>query len=67
MNAYTIEERMYDDVWFPKFAFHAKDEKDAENKRFGWLRYHGLNNNDVRIRPSTENEAANWIHNEWVS
>ena len=65
-KTYTLEERMYDDYFAPKFAFNATSAEDAESKAFRWARYHGFVNTDVRVREATENEAANWLHNEYI-
>ena len=66
METYTLEEIMYDDYFTPKFAFHATSEQDAMSKASRWARYHSMPNTSVRVRKATENEAANWLHNEYI-
>lgn len=65
-KTYTIEKRMYEEVWFSCFSYNAKNEKDAENKLYGWTRHHGMSTNDTRIRPATEEEIKYRVHDEYV-
>ena len=53
-------------IWAAIFSFNAIDDKDADDKAFGWARYHSFDARDVRVRPSTQHEAAYWLHNEYV-
>lgn len=64
MLTFTLELRMYDDVFFPKFAFNANNTEDALDKASSWAHYHGFVGNDVTIRPASDNERENWLHNE---
>ena len=66
MNTFTLELRMYDEVFFPKFAFNANDEADALNKAIAWAHYQGFISTDVTIRQSSEYERENWLHNEYM-
>lgn len=52
--------------WEPRFAFHAHNKADALSKAKGWMRYHGYDPREVKVRGATKNEAKNWLHNEWV-
>lgn len=68
-SLYMVSRKLYDDDSFSDaFAFHATDDKDAESKRFGWVRYHSLTNSFVAVRKITSEEIRHesWIHNEWV-
>ena len=51
----------------PVFAFHAKDEVDALSKALGWGRYHSFDRRDISVRAPTDNERANWMHDEYVN
>lgn len=51
----------------PRFAFHATDEAEALSKAQGWMRYHSFPQRDASVRLATENEVANWLHDEHVS
>ena len=66
MAKFTLYEKMFEGLREPKFAFDAKDEQEAVRKARGWARYHGMSHTDVSVKPSTENEAKNWLHNEYV-
>lgn len=66
MNTYTLEVRMHADNFDPRFAFNAESEDDAKSKARGWAQYQGMTMDDVRVRESTEHEAKNWIHNEYI-
>jgi hypothetical protein len=71
-NLYMLSVRMYEGAdWVDdRFVFHATDDKQAEDKRFGWARYQGVHGRDtVVIRPITADElhSPDWIHDEWVS
>ncbi|MCP3966687.1 MAG: hypothetical protein GY718_10105 [Lentisphaerae bacterium] len=49
----------------PKFAFHAKNDEDAISKAREWARYHSFPQSDVGVKPATENEKVNWLHDEY--
>ncbi len=66
MKTFTLELRMYNDVFFPKFAFNANDDADALNKARAWAHYQGFPSTDVTIRQSSDNERENWLHNEYI-
>lgn len=65
-QTYTVLLRMYEDNWTPKFAFTANNYSEAQSKVIGWTAYHGFSQNDTTFRIATANEAANWLHNEYV-
>lgn len=51
----------------PSFTFTAKDEKDADNKAYGWRRYQGFTSADATFREA-QGEELNWpLRNEYVS
>lgn len=66
MLVFTLELRMYENVFFPKFAFDASDYTDARIKADVWAQYHGFGDNDVAVRLATDNERENWLHNEYI-
>ncbi len=66
MAKFTLYLKMFEGCHEPRFAFDAKDEKDATTKARGWARYQGMSHTDVSVKPSTDNEAKNWLHNEYV-
>jgi hypothetical protein len=66
MQAYTIEINMYDDNWEPRFVFNARNDQEAGDKLNRWNRHHSFSDCDTRIRPATQNEAINWLHNEYI-
>jgi hypothetical protein len=68
-KTYTLTVDMMGDgsYWDARFAFNAKDEKDAQSKVWGWARYHGMSQGEVSFREATENEATHMLHNEWVN
>ena len=63
---FTLEEQLYAGYFAPKFAFDADSLKDANSKAQCWRRYHGLADTDVRVREATDDETANWLHNEYI-
>ena len=65
-KTYTLEQRAYKDHFTPVFAFNAASKEDAEGKANRWGRYHGFIDTDTRVREATENEVANWLHNEYI-
>jgi hypothetical protein len=74
-TSFTLEHKLCDanpnsaipnEIWSAVFSFDAKDEQDAQSKVNGWARYQGFDLRDVRYRTSTENEAKNWKHNEYI-
>lgn len=66
MKTYTLEIKMYEEEYSPRFSFNAKNEGDAKDKASSWARYHGMIRDDFRVREATENEAENWLHNEYI-
>ena len=64
---YTLEETLYVGYFAPKFAFDADSLEAAQGKARNWARYHGLPLDDVRVREATDDEAANWLHNEYIA
>ncbi len=67
MKTYTLLKEMYEGYFAPQFAFHAKDISDAKSKAIGWAYCHGMIRTDVDVRTSTDEEAANWLHNEYIT
>ena len=47
-------------------SFNAKDQKEADSKLWGWLRYHSMTDSIDEFE-ARENKGATDIHNEWVS
>ena len=66
MKAYMLREQMYEGYWADQFVFNAKDERDAQSKAWGWGRYHSFIQDDIKVRPATEQEAATRMHNEYI-
>ena len=50
-----------------KFSINAKDQKDAESKLSGWLRYHSMTRIAYEFSVKETPESTFEIHNEWVS
>jgi hypothetical protein len=50
-----------------KFAFHAKDEKEARSKIMGWLKKQGMmpSKNDIEIKIGPGSYKNN-VHDEWM-
>jgi len=63
---YMIELELYTNLWYDKFCITATNADDATCKARAWGRYHSFNSNIVRVRPATNDEAHNNIHNEYV-
>ena len=63
---YTLEQELYEGYWQAEFAFDATSQEDAEKKAYYWARYHSFPTSTVRVREATENEAVNWLHNEYI-
>ena len=49
-----------------RFSFNAKDQKDAEDKLWNWLRYHSMTRiaDEFEVK-ETPNET--YLNNEWVN
>jgi len=66
MKKYTMCVMMDKDSSSPRFVFEAKDDKEADDTRLSWARYHSMSREDVIVRESKGSEL-NWeIHNEYV-
>jgi len=67
MPKFTLHLKMYEGCYTPKFAFEAVDEAEAISKAKGWAIYHSFSIHDVKVFPSTAQEAQHWLHNEYVN
>ena len=65
-KVYTLLHNWTGDEFTPQFSFHAKDNKDADDKVIGWARYHSFDYSSVSCRIATEHEAKYWLHDEYV-
>ena len=53
----------------PRFSFNAKNETEANDKMWNWLRYHSMtvSDGDFEVKEISDNDKVNDLHNEWVS
>lgn len=52
-----------------KFSFHADGLQEAETKVFGWLLWHGMNKERVKVAVKLADERRSqpqFIHDEWM-
>lgn len=68
LKTFRIVQDMGFGIEFEKFTFHANSQESADDKAYGWERYHSLTRGSVSARPATQEEInnASLLHNEWV-
>ena len=52
-----------------RFYFHAQDQEDADDKIFGWNRYHSFSDAPGwgwHIAEEVPEAPADWMHDEWM-
>ena len=52
---------------FRRFTFTAENDERAQDKAWGWARYHGFSTNDVKAVEPNEHELTWPTNNEYVA